>query len=101
MAHLRRISPTAKPKLLTGGPGRLCQALDITRKNSNDLDLTSPDSPIQIADDGTHPTGIQTTPRIGLSKAADLPLRFLTSEITDAKRSTSRSKMQPGVKPTL
>jgi DNA-3-methyladenine glycosylase len=101
MAHLRRLSPNAKPKLLTGGPGRLCQALDITRKNSNDLDLTSPDSPIQIADDGTHPTGIQTTPRIGLSKAADLPLRFLTSEITDAKRSTSRSKMQPGVKPTL
>src|ERR1700723_1430695 len=91
MAHLRRISPTAKPKLLTGGPGRLCQALDITRKNSNDLDLTSPDSPIQIADDGTHPTGIQTTPRIGLSKAADRPLRFLISEITKAKRSTSRS----------
>jgi DNA-3-methyladenine glycosylase len=79
MAHLRRLSPTSKPKLLTGGPGRLCQALDITRKNSNDLDLTSPDSPIQIADDGTHPTDIQTTPRIGLSKAADLPLRFLIS----------------------
>lgn len=79
MANLRRLSPTSKPKLLTGGPGRLCQALDITRKNSNDLDLTSPDSPIQIADDGTHPTDIQTTPRIGLSKAADLPLRFLIS----------------------
>ena len=45
MAHLRRLSPTAKPKLLTGGPGRLCQALDITRKNSNDLDLTSPRLP--------------------------------------------------------
>ena len=55
MAHLRHLSPNAKPKLLTGGPGRLCQALDITRKNSNDLDLTSPDSPIQIADDGTIP----------------------------------------------
>jgi DNA-3-methyladenine glycosylase len=85
MAHLRRLSPNAKPKLLTGGPGRLCQALDITRKNSNDLDATSPDSPIQIADDGYHPTKIQTTPRIGLSKAADLPLRFLIGEITKAK----------------
>jgi DNA-3-methyladenine glycosylase len=90
MAHLRRLSPTSKPKLLTGGPGRLCQALDITRKNSNDLDLTSHDSPIQIADDGTHPTDIQTTPRIGLSKAADLPLRFLTSEIAKAKTTKSR-----------
>ncbi len=98
MAHLRRISPTAKPKLLTGGPGRLCQALDITRKNSNDLDLTSPDSPIQIADDGTHPTGIQTTPRIGLSKAADLPLRFLTNEITRAKTTTPRSSKPHPIK---
>jgi DNA-3-methyladenine glycosylase len=91
MAHLRRLSPNAKPKLLTGGPGRLCQALDITRKNSNDLDLTSHDSPIQIADDGTHPTKIQTTPRIGLSKAADRPLRFLIGETAKSKRSTSRS----------
>ena len=80
MAHLRHLAPNAKPKLLTGGPGRLCQALDITRKNSNDLDVTAPDSPIQIADDGHHPTDIQITPRIGLSKAADRPLRFLTSE---------------------
>jgi DNA-3-methyladenine glycosylase len=79
MAHLRRLSPNAKSKLLTGGPGRLCQALDITRKNSNDLDLTSPTSPIQIIDDGHHPTKIQAAPRIGISKAADLPLRFLVS----------------------
>jgi DNA-3-methyladenine glycosylase len=89
MAHLRRVSPNAKPKLLTGGPGRLCQALDITRKNSNDLDVTSPDSPIQIADDGHHPTAIQTTPRIGISKAADRPLRFLINETAKARRSTS------------
>ncbi|WP_158791905.1 DNA-3-methyladenine glycosylase [Granulicella sp. L60] len=89
MALLRRASPTAKLKLLTGGPGRLCQALDITRKNSNDLDLTSHDSPIQIADDGHTPTDIQTTPRIGLSKAADLPLRFLISEVAKVGRSKS------------
>jgi DNA-3-methyladenine glycosylase len=99
MAHLRRVSPDAKPKLLTGGPGRLCQALDITRKNSNDLDVTSHDSPIQIADDGTHPTEIQITPRIGLSKAADRPLRFLINETADAKRSASRSEMQIRLKP--
>jgi DNA-3-methyladenine glycosylase len=90
MARLRRVSPNAKPKLLTGGPGRLCQALDITRKNSNDLDLTSPSSPIQIADDGTHPTDIQITPRIGLSKAADRPLRFLIGEIAKAKITTTQ-----------
>jgi DNA-3-methyladenine glycosylase len=91
MADLRGLPQNAKPKLLTGGPGRLCQALDITRKNSNDLDVTSPNSPIQIADDGHHPTKIQTTPRIGISKAADRPLRFLVGEIAKAKRSKSRS----------
>jgi DNA-3-methyladenine glycosylase len=80
MADLRGLSHSAKPRLLTGGPGRLCQALDITRKNSNGLDVTSSGSPIQIADDGTHPNKIQITPRIGISKAADRPLRFLTGE---------------------
>ena len=59
--------------------------------NSNDLDLTSHDSAIQIADDGTHPTDIQTTPRIGLSKAADKPLRFLIGEIAKTGRSKSHS----------
>ena len=90
MADLRGLPHNAKPKLLTGGPGRLCQALDITRKNSNDLDVTSPTSAIQIADDGHHPTKIQTTPRIGISKAADRPLRYLISEIAKAGRSKSR-----------
>jgi DNA-3-methyladenine glycosylase len=91
MADLRGLPQNAKPKLLTGGPGRLCQALDITRKNSNDLDVTSPTSDIQIADDGHHPTKIQTTPRIGISKAADRPLRFLIGEIAKTGRSTSTS----------
>ncbi len=77
MARLRGLPIDTKPKFLTGGPGRLCQALDITRKNTNGVDVTSVDSPIRIADDGTHPGEIQITPRIGLSKAADRPLRFL------------------------
>src|SRR5258707_4541113 len=42
MADLRNLPHNTKPKLLTGGPGRLCQALDLTRKNSNGLDVTSP-----------------------------------------------------------
>ncbi len=62
MADLRVLPTTQNPNSLTGGPGRLCQALDITRKNSNGLDVTSPTSAIQIADDGHRPTNIQTTP---------------------------------------
>ncbi len=92
MAHLRGLPIGTKPKSLTGGPGRLCQALDVTRKNTNGVDVTLRNSPVQIADDGTHPGQIQTTPRIGISKAADRPLRFLIGEIAKDKAGTRRMK---------
>jgi 3-methyladenine DNA glycosylase Mpg len=34
---------------------------------------------LQIADDGTRPNEIEITPRIGLRKAVDRPLRFLVT----------------------
>jgi DNA-3-methyladenine glycosylase len=77
MASLRHLAPPAKPKLLTSGPGRLCQALGITRANSNGLDVTRRDSPLQVLDDGFRPASILATPRIGISKAIDRPLRFV------------------------
>jgi DNA-3-methyladenine glycosylase len=77
MARLRGYETVPKVSLLTSGPGRLCQALDITRANSNGLDVTRPDSPLQVADDGFRPPSILTTPRIGISRAVDRQLRFL------------------------
>jgi DNA-3-methyladenine glycosylase len=77
MARLRGLQPTAKPALLTSGPGRLCQAFAIERGDHNGVDLTRPKSELQIADDGFVPGEILATPRIGIRKAADLPLRFL------------------------
>jgi DNA-3-methyladenine glycosylase len=77
MARLRGFATVPKPSLLTSGPGRLCQALDITRTNANGLDVTRADSPLQVVDDGFRPPSILTTPRIGIRKAADRPLRFL------------------------
>jgi DNA-3-methyladenine glycosylase len=87
MARLRSLPVHAKPKpkLLTGGPGRLCQALGITRKTDNGVDVTSADSTIQIADDGTRPGEIQITPRIGIRKAVDMPLRFLIGTVVKDK----------------
>jgi DNA-3-methyladenine glycosylase len=41
------------------------------------MDLTQPSSVLQIVDDGFQPEHIDITPRIGIRKAADLPLRFL------------------------
>lgn len=77
MAKLRKLPPHPKPQLLTSGPGRLCQALDITRVAHNGLDVTDASSPLRIEDDGRQPEGILVTPRIGIRHAAELPARFL------------------------
>ena len=79
MASLRGLPSPAKPKLLCSGPGRLCQALGITLAE-NGLDVTRTKSPLRVLDDGFRPTSIQATPRIGISKAIDMPLRFLMND---------------------
>jgi len=63
------------PKL-TSGPGRLAKAFGITRARDNARDLTSPASGLWIADDNSPTAKIQITPRIGIRKAADHPLRY-------------------------
>jgi DNA-3-methyladenine glycosylase len=80
MARLRGLPSGAKPQLLTSGPGRLCQALAITRATHNGLDVTLADSPLQVLDDGYRPASILTTPRIGIKKAIDKPLRFVAGK---------------------
>jgi len=62
---------------LTGGPGRLAEAFGITRARDNGCDLASSSSGLWIGDDGFRPGKIQITPRIGIRKAADRPLRYL------------------------
>jgi len=57
------------------GPGRLCQALGLTR-NENGLDLLDEGSPLQALDDGYAIEEAVVTRRIGIRKAAELPLRF-------------------------
>lgn len=78
MADARSIvlrGPRDLPKL-TSGPGRLAQAFGITRARDNGCDLTSLGSSLWIGDDGFRPTGIRTTPRVGITKAAERPLRY-------------------------
>ncbi len=77
MTALRKLPPDAPTRLLTSGPGRLCQALAITRAGDNGVDLTSPRSSLQITGDDFIASGITVTPRIGIRKASTLPLRFL------------------------
>jgi DNA-3-methyladenine glycosylase len=62
---------------LTSGPGRLCQAFGITRERDNGADFTSLKSDLQIRDDGFRGSDVLVTPRIGISKDAERPARFL------------------------
>jgi len=59
---------------LTNGPGKLCQALAITRAQ-NEMDLT--DSDLFVAEgERVDPEQVVTTVRVGIRLAADWPLRF-------------------------
>lgn len=64
-------------RLLTSGPGRLAQAFGITRLRDNGKDLTSTKTDLWIADDGFHPPQILETVRVGITKAAEMPLRYV------------------------
>ena len=76
MAANRGLTTKASPAKLTAGPGRLCQAMGITRPEHNGLDYLDPESPLQIRSDNWNSGKIEVTPRIGIRHAADLPLRF-------------------------
>jgi DNA-3-methyladenine glycosylase len=64
-------------RLISSGPGRMSEALGITRSRDNGKDLTSRRSDLWLADDGYRPERIAVTSRIGIKKAVDEPLRFV------------------------
>jgi len=79
---LRRNRPGHADLQLTNGPGKLCAALGIQRELDG-ADLCDAGSPLFLA---RHPHARRfrqrrgpavATPRVGIAKAADLPLRFL------------------------
>jgi len=69
MAERRGLSD---PRKLCSGPGKLCAALSIT-KGHDGLTLADPRFAFRLAVD---PPPITIGPRIGISKAAELPWRF-------------------------
>ena len=78
MAAARGLTTTGKNGLrsISSGPGRLCEALGITRARDNGKDLTDAKSDLQICEDSYHVRRIVVTRRIGITKSADEPLRF-------------------------
>ena len=79
MARSRNVSVNSPRDLrkLTSGPGRLAEAFGITRERDDGKDLTSARSDLFVADDGYRVRRILTTPRIGITKAAERPLRYV------------------------
>jgi DNA-3-methyladenine glycosylase len=81
---MRKRRPVAHDTLLTNGPGKLCAALEIDR-GLDGADLCNANSPLWIARNPNHKKLLLdkgpmiTTTRIGITKAAHLPLRFYLS----------------------
>lgn len=62
------------------GPGRLTRRFGITRA-FNAAAVFDAASPIRVYDTGLRPRRIDVTPRIGISKAVDWPLRFVAPRL--------------------
>ncbi len=62
-------------KMLTSGPGRLAEAMGITRARDNGKDVTGK-TDLRIVDDGFRPRRIARGPRVGITKAAEQELRY-------------------------
>jgi DNA-3-methyladenine glycosylase len=79
MAQARGVSIEGEGNLrkLTSGPGRLAEAFGITRARDNGKDLTRAGSDLFIADDGFRPAHVRTSARVGITKAAKRPLRYV------------------------
>lgn len=79
--QMQSFRPVEIIRNLTNGPGKLCQAMNIT-KELYATELTISSSPLYIAESGQviSKNEMVVGPRIGISKAKDLPLRFLIKD---------------------
>ncbi len=74
------VQKTAFLKKIASGPGRLAEALGITRERDNGKYLLSPRSDLRLENDGYRVRSVVITPRIGIVKSAEQPLRYLIAE---------------------
>lgn len=70
---------------LCSGPGKLCRAFGIDRHWNNVVLDGAGEQKIWLAP-GVAPVAIEASTRIGISKAADLPLRFFDPSSTSLSR---------------
>jgi DNA-3-methyladenine glycosylase len=71
------VKKPAELRKISSGPGRMAEALGVTRERDNDKSFVSPRSDLRIGDDGYRARRVLVTPRIGIAKSAAMPLRYL------------------------
>lgn len=87
--------PVVMCRELTNGPAKLCAALGIDRRMGG-VSLFDADSPVFIADNPRRQQDLSAlgpeicTTRIGITKAADLPLRFYLGSSEFVSRRSAR-----------
>lgn len=99
MELMERNRPVSRTYHLTNGPAKLCQAMDIERVLDG-VDLCSSESPLFIANNpaiaafrNDHGPMVIGT-RVGITRAAELPLRFyLAGSRFVSKRETQRRRL--------
>jgi DNA-3-methyladenine glycosylase len=100
---MQRYRPDRSIAELTNGPGKLCAALHIDRQQDG-ADLCDPTSPVFIAANPdlaqfrSEAGPVVTTTRIGITKAAELPLRYYlrgSSFVSKKERATQPGKRPP------
>jgi DNA-3-methyladenine glycosylase len=72
LEEMRDRRGVADPRLLCSGPGRLCQALGVTREHDG---LLVDEPPFELHARAA-PVEVVTGPRIGITKAAEQPWRY-------------------------
>jgi DNA-3-methyladenine glycosylase len=73
-ADLEKISVLKK---ISSGPGRLAEAFGVTRSRDNGCSMVDRNSKLRIVDDGFRVRKVTVTPRIGIVKSTEYPLRYL------------------------
>src|SRR5271157_5502285 len=78
MAEARGIEQAKESdfKKISSGPGRMSEAFGVTRDRDNGKSLVSPRSDLRIVDGGYRVQRVAVTPRIGIVKSAERPLRY-------------------------
>jgi DNA-3-methyladenine glycosylase len=84
MAARRR---TSAPRLLCAGPGRLCEALAVSREHDG-LALDEPPFALLAR---REPVQVASAPRIGITRAAELPWRYVLAGSLFLSRAVPRA----------